>query len=165
MNFLLKIPQVKNLEKISTIFLKPDMVAQLLKKPKTERDKKRVTDTIIENLSKTFGNIARQGIPISVPKVGEAITPEGDAERERFLLKQRQLEEMKKKGAPMIPPREGPINQNTAPVNQNQIPPNESLINVNLSPPVQNQKVDRRRFAALFPEDADLIQGIGSLRA
>ena len=42
---------------------------------------------------------------------------------------------------------------------------NESLINVNLSPPVQNQKVDRRRFAALFPEDADLIQGIGSLRA
>jgi len=164
-DFLLKIPQVKNLEKISTIFLKPDMVAQLLKKPKTERDKKRVTDTIIENLSKTFGNIARQGIPISVPKVGEAITPEGDAERERFLLKQRQLEEMKKKGAPMIPPREGPINQNTAPVNQNQIPPNESLINVNLSPPVQNQKVDRRRFAALFPEDADLIQGIGSLRA
>jgi hypothetical protein len=65
----------------------------------------------------------------------------------------------------MIPPREGPINQNTAPVNQNQIPSNESLINVNLSPPVQNQKVDRRRFAALFPEDADLIQGIGSLRA
>ena len=164
-DFLLKIPQVKNLEKISTIFLDPKTVAQLLKKPKTERDKKRVTDTIIENLSKTFGNIARQGIPISVPKVGEAITPEGDAERERFLLKQRQLEEMKKKGAPMIPPREGPINQNTAPVNQNQIPPNESLINVNLSPPVQNQKVDRRRFAALFPEDADLIQGIGSLRA
>ena len=164
-DFLLKIPQVKNLEKISTIFLDPKMVAQLLKKPKTERDKKRVTDTIIENLSKTFGNMARQGIPISVPKVGEAITPEGDAERERFLLKQRQLEEMKKKGAPMIPPREGPINQNTAPVNQNQIPPNESLINVNLSPPVQNQKVDRRRFAALFPEDADLIQGIGSLRA
>jgi hypothetical protein len=163
-DFLLKIPQVKNLEKISTIFLDPKTVAQLLKKPKTERDKKRVTDTIIENLSKTFGNIARQGIPISVPKVGEAITPEGDAERERFLLKQRQLEEMKKKGAPMIPPREGPINQNTAPVNQNQIPSNESLINVNLSPPVQNQKVDRRRFAALFPEDADLIQGIGSLR-
>ena len=30
---------------------------------------------------------------------------------------------------------------------------------------LQNQKVDRRRFAALFPEDADLIQGIGSLRA
>ena len=164
-DFLLKIPQVKNLEKISTIFLEPDTVAQLLKKPKTERDKKRVIDTIIENLSKTFGNIARQGIPISVPKVGEAITPEGDAERERFLLKQRQLEEMKKKGAPMIPPRQGPINQNTAPVNQNTLPSNESLINVNLSPPAQNQKVDRRRFAALFPEDADLIQGIGSLRA
>jgi len=164
-DFLLKIPQVKNLEKISTIFLDPKMVAQLLKKPKTDRDKKRVTDTIIENLSKTFGNIARQGIPITVPKVGEAVTPEGDAERERFLLKQRQLEEMKKKGAPMIPPREGPINQNTAPVNQNTLPSNESLINVNLSPPVQNQKVDRRRFAALFPEDADLIQGIGSLRA
>ena len=35
----------------------------------------------------------------------------------------------------------------------------------NIAPPVQNQKVDRRRFAALFPEDADLIQGIGSLRA
>ena len=164
-DFLLKIPQVKNLEKISTIFLDPKMVAQLLKKPKTERDKKRVTDTIIENLSKTFGNIARQGIPISVPKVGEAVTPEGDAERERFLLKQRQLEEMKKKGAPMIPPREGPINQNTAPVNQNQIPSGQTGTTASISPTVQNQKVDRRRFAALFPEDADLIQGIGSLRA
>ena len=164
-DFLLKIPQVKNLEKISTIFLDPKMVAQLLKKPKTDRDKKRVTDTIIENLSKTFGNIARQGIPITVPKVGEAVTPEGDAERERFLLKQRQLEEMKKKGAPMIPPREGPINQNTAPVNQNQIPSSQIGTTASLSPPVQNQKVDRRRFAALFPEDADLIQGIGSLRA
>ena len=34
----------------------------------------------------------------------------------------------------------------------------------NIAPPVQNQRVDRRRFAALFPEDADLVQGIGSLR-
>jgi hypothetical protein len=65
----------------------------------------------------------------------------------------------------MIPPREGPINQNTAPVNQNQIPSGQTGTTASLSPPVQNQKVDRRRFAALFPEDADLIQGIGSLRA
>jgi hypothetical protein len=34
----------------------------------------------------------------------------------------------------------------------------------NIAPPAQNQRVDRRRFAALFPEDADLNQGIGSLR-
>ena len=34
----------------------------------------------------------------------------------------------------------------------------------NIAPPVQNQRVDRRRFAALFPEDADLVQGIGRLR-
>ena len=34
----------------------------------------------------------------------------------------------------------------------------------NIAPPVQNQRVDRRRFAALFPEDRALIEGIGSLR-
>jgi len=34
----------------------------------------------------------------------------------------------------------------------------------NIAPPAQNQSVDRRRFAALFPEDRALIEGIGSLR-
>ena len=48
-------------------------------------------------------------------------------------------------------------------------PPTTNIASVspslnNIAPPVQNQRVDRRRFAALFPEDADLIQGIGSLR-
>ena len=31
-------------------------------------------------------------------------------------------------------------------------------------PPTGGGQVDRNRFAALFPEDADLIRGIGSLR-
>jgi hypothetical protein len=102
--------------------------------------------------------MGRQGIPIAVPKVGEAVTPEGDAAKERFQLKERQLQEMQQREAPMIQPQIAPVNQ-TSP----------SLPNIGtqaqLAPPVQNQKVDRRRFAALFPEDADLIQGIGSLRA
>jgi hypothetical protein len=155
--YLQELPLTKRLEAIELSFLDPQLTAQLLKKPKTERDRKRVSDTILNILTKTFGNVGRQGIPIAVPKVGEAITPEGDAAKERFQLKERQLQEMQQRGAPMIQPQIAPVNQ-TSP----------SLPNIGtqaqIAPPVQNQRVDRRRFAALFPEDADLVQGIGSLR-
>jgi hypothetical protein len=94
--------------------------------------------------------------------VGEAITPEGDAEKERFLLRQRQLEEMKKRQAPKLS-----LNNSGA---MSALPTTDiASVSTSLNPvptasgPVDKQRF-RQRFAAVFPEDAALIQGIGSLR-
>ena len=52
----------------------------------------------------------------------------------------------------------------SAPVERSQPPTNIAQVSPTINPLPNTQKVDRRRFAALFPEDADLVQGIGSLR-
>ena len=43
-------------------------------------------------------------------------------------------------------------------------PTNIQQVSPTLNPPGGGQPVNRQRFAALFPEDRDLIEGIGSLR-
>jgi len=161
-DFLIKLPQTKKMAMIDEVFLNPKLTAQLLKKPTNERDAKRLQETIIETLTKSFGNVARQGVPIVGPKVGEAITPEGDAEKERFLLRQRQLEEMKKRQAPKLS-----LNNSGA---KSALPTTDiASVSPSLNPvPTASGPVNRQRFAAVFPEDRALIeasgkQGISSL--
>ena len=161
-DFLIKLPQTKKMAMIDEVFLNPKLTAQLLKKPTNERDAKRLQETIIETLTKSFGNVARQGVPIAGPKVGEAITPEGDAEKERFLLRQRQLEEMKKLQAPKLS-----LNNSGA---KSALPTTDiASVSPSLNPvPTASGPVNRQRFAAVFPEDRALIeasgkQGISSL--
>jgi len=162
-DFLIKLPQTKKMAMIDEVFLKPKLTAQLLKKPANERDAKRIRETILEILTKSFGNVARQGVPIAGPKVGEAITPEGDAEKERFLLRQRQLEEMKKRQAPKLS-----LNNSGA---MSALPTTDiASVSPSLNPPsTASGPVNKQRYAAMFPTDivSPLIkskQGIGSLR-
>jgi hypothetical protein len=52
----------------------------------------------------------------------------------------------------------------SAPVERSQLPTNIAQVSPTLNPLPNTQKVDRRRFAAAFPEDRALVEGIGSLR-
>ena len=52
----------------------------------------------------------------------------------------------------------------SAPVESSQPPTNIALVSPTLNPLPNTQKVDRRRYAAAFPEDRALVEGIGSLR-
>ena len=57
------------------------------------------------------------------------------------------------------------ITDQNRPVQRDAPPPtNISMVSPTLNPVPNTQPVNRKRFAALFPEDAALIEGIGSLR-
>ena len=52
----------------------------------------------------------------------------------------------------------------SAPVERSQPPTNIAQVSPTFNPLPNTQKVDRRRYAAAFPEDRALVEGIGSLR-
>jgi len=169
--FVLELPQTAKLRAIDMMFTDPVLIASLMQKPGTESGQQKLSARIVSYLNDKLFNTATSMSPFIVREgfeeedrgldspLAEDPNVEIPALQERMRNQQQQ--------PPVLPPsnQQGALNP---PV---QIPtPNSGPA----PSPVQQQPaavqsasqgsgpVDRARFAALFPEDRELL-GIGSL--
>jgi len=169
--FMLEMPQTAKLRAIDMMFTDPVLIAKLMQRPGTESGQKRLSARIVSYLNDKLFNTSTSMSPFIVREgfeeedrgldspLAEDPNVEIPALQERLRNQQQQ--------PPVLPPsnQQGALNP---PV---QIPtPNSGPA----PSPVQQQPaavqsasqgsgpVDRARFAALFPEDRELL-GIGSL--
>ena len=131
----------------------PTLLALALREPRSEAEKIGIFNAIFRGLKTVVGAIPApavvKGAPLSVQEITEEEIPS-----EAPVIQQEQRPDVRSRVAPNLLP----------PVNRSQQPAMFSQASPSLNPIQNTQRVDRRRFAALFPEDADLVQGIGSLR-
>jgi len=153
-NFLLRGPEKIRVKQMSNLFNDREVLGEALRDIKDEKDAKEAFNA----LGTAFSKIARQ--------TGRRLPYAG-----RFSYEQIQnepLPEPKQRPAPVEPEviEESSLQLPTPPAAQ----PTTALASAApvqpqpvAPPPVASGPVDRSRFAAMFPEDRDLIQGIGSL--
>ena len=148
-NMLIKGPETQRLKLLSEALADKNILGKLLEDISTKEKQKNV----FKSLEALFSGLARQAgrrLPYGAPLVGDVIEedlPEPEVQQEQSVPPSNQylptpLER------PVPTPVPAPVPASTP------------------APPPQNVAqgpVDRSRFAALFPEDADLIRGIGSL--
>ena len=169
--FMLELPQTAKLRAIDMMFTDPVLIARLMQRPGTESGQQKLSARIVSYLNDKLFNVSTSMSPFIVREgfeeedrgldspLAEDPNVEIPALQERMRNQQQQ--------PPVLPPsnQQGALNP---PV---QIPtPNSGPA----PSPVQQQPaavqsasqgsgpVDRARFAALFPEDRELL-GIGSL--
>lgn len=171
-----ELPQTKRLEAIDMIFTDPELTASLMMRPQSAAGRERQYNRIINLLmDRGFGVAAGMQPAITretfeeedrgtgTPYMGFPGLPENLPEVQRQLqerLRQQNLENMpapEQQGS-LVPPAPTPTPGGGAapsPVQFASAAPSR--------PPIQSSgPVDRARFAALFPEDRELL-GIGSL--
>ena len=151
-NFLLRGPEKIRVRQMSQLFNDREALGIALRDIKDEKDAKEA----FEALGTVFSNIARQS--------GRRLPYAGRFGSEK--IQEEPLPEPQPKPpvgpvssvAPTAMPAPRPLVP-TQPVAQ----PTTTLASAP-PPPAPSGPVDRARFAAMFPEDADLVRGIGSLR-
>ena len=153
------VPNTLKLDLLKDIISDPEMLAITLRKGKTDREKARIGARIAEYLvDKGFASPVRRAIPGFVTE-DDSVQPEPQAPLEERI---EDLIGEQSSVAPTAMPAAPPPQIPTQPV----APPTTTLASVAPTPPppTGGGQVDRSRFAALFPEDRALIEGIGSLR-
>ena len=152
-----ELPALQEYDALERILLDPELLAMALRKPRSASEKTSIVNNILSGL-KTVG------IGMTIPAGSRAI-PLGAQE---FAEPEQE---------PIIPPEEpdvGPVSSvaptampapQPVPAQPVAPPPTTTLASAAPPPPppAASGPVDRRRFAAMFPEDRSLIEGIGSL--
>ncbi len=163
-----EIPALQEYDALEAILLDPEMLALALRKPRTPAEKAGIVNSIIDKLG-TMGiaipiPVGTRGIPLGAQELNEddagglqpPPVPQTLEQRTNDALQRAQdvLGQQSSLQLP-TPPAAQPTTAlaSAAPVQPQPVAP----------PPVASGPVDRSRFAAMFPEDRDLIQGIGSL--
>ena len=149
-----KLPASVKTDVMTELMQNPSMLATFLRKPRNEREATNITNRIVNFLTQLGIRPIRLETPTIVEETTEKeITPEQAVEQKK--QEARPLDTSQYLPKQLFRPE---INTNVASANIPQAQPMPSP-----SPSVAQGPVDRSRFAALFPEDADLIRGIGSL--
>ena len=152
-----ELPALQEYDALERILLDPELLAMALRKPRSASEKTSIVNNILSGL-KTVG------IGMTIPAGSRAI-PLGAQE---FAEPEQE---------PIIPPEEpdvGPVSSvaptampapQPVPAQPVAPPPTTTLASAAPPPPppAASGPVDRRRFAAMFPEDRALVEGIGSL--
>jgi hypothetical protein len=152
-DFTQKIPFSKKLDVLMTTFTDPQLVATLLTQPRTAKEE--------ANQARKFLSImGRNGFGALVTNVAKGATP--GVIRETIEDTEKQTEPDQQSALPPVPVA--------------QVQPRQALPQIAAAPPAPSIQpapirptsspsgpVDRNRFVAAFPEDRDLVQGIGSL--
>lgn len=151
-NIFDKVPESMKMDVMSEMMENPELLAAMMRKPRNDKEKLRVAGAvgaILEKLGFTSAPVstARRAAPQIL----------SDDEVEPIEVEQETIEEssVRLPTVPTVPTQ--PVAQPTTAVasaTPRVAPP---------PPPAQSGTVDRARFAAMFPEDRDLIAGIGSL--
>lgn len=151
------IPNTLKLDLLKEIIADPEMLALTLRRGKTARENARIGARLAQFIvDKGFATPIRRGVPGFVTE-DDSEQPEPQAPLEEriedLIGNQSSVAPTAMPAPPPIPAQ--PVAQPTTTLASVAPPP---------PPPTGGGQVDRNRFAALFPEDADLIRGIGSLR-
>ena len=169
--FMLELPQVAKLRVIDMMFTDPTLIASLMRRPGTESGKEKLSARIVSYLNDKLFNtstsmapfIVREGFEEEDRGLGSPLAE--DPSVEIPALQQRLQNQNQQQ---VLPPGnvQGSINPpNVAPTAMDGSATSPALQAPAASqrPPVnQSEPIDRARFAALFPEDRDLV-GISSL--
>ena len=140
------------LDVMSDLMENPELLAAMMRKPRNDREKLRIANRV-ESLLIGSGFIpARRAAPqvLKADEVEDLVVEEDDEPTVGPVSSV----------APTAMPAPQPVPaQPVAP------PPTTTLASAAPPPPppAASGQVDRRRFAAMFPEDRALIEGIGSL--
>ena len=152
-DFTQKIPFSKKLDVLMTTFTDPQLVATLLINPKTAEEEAR-------QARKFLSIMGRNGFAALVTNVAKGVTP--GVIRETVEDTEKPTEPDQQSALPQVPVARAQPRQVLPPIAA--APPAPSTQPAPIKPATTaSGPVDRNRFAALFPEDKDLIQGIGSL--
>ena len=148
-----EIPALQEFDALETILLDPELLALSLRQPRSPAEKKGIIRSILRKLG-TFGI----GIPVPATRIGIPLGAqefnEEDFEAEPPVIQEEQRPGQTTQLMPTLEP----------PKTRSQLPTNIAQVSPTLNPLPNTQKVDRRRYAAAFPEDRALVEGIGSLR-
>ena len=144
-------PNFLKMDLLRDIVSDKDLLATVLRRGKTEQEKKNIGNKLAGYLvDRLFAGPLRRQIPAF--SVGEFQQPQ-DFKPEVPEVQEEQTN---------VNVRE-PVLQRQSPNVQPNLT-NISQVSPTLNPVQNTQPVNRQRFAALFPEDRALIEGIGSLR-
>jgi hypothetical protein len=159
LDFFKNIPASKRMEAIQMVFTDPEMAATLIRKPRNQKEGAAQANRIVKLLTEkgflTFGEMS----PFLIREAGED-EDVGTGRTEPLPTPQGMSVSSV---APTAMPAPQPVPaQPVAP------PPTTTLASATPPPPpppppAASGPVDRRRFAAMFPEDRALVEGIGSL--
>ena len=144
-------PNFLKMDLLRDIVSDKDLLATVLRKGKTEQEKKNIGNKLAGYLvDRLFAGPLRRQIPAF--SVGEFQQPQ-DFKPEVPEIQEEQTN---------VNVRE-PVLQRQSPNVQPNLT-NISQVSPTLNPVQNTQPVNRQRFVTLFPEDRALIEGIGSLR-
>jgi hypothetical protein len=151
-NIFDKVPESMKMDVMSEMMENPELLAAMMRKPRNDKEKLRVAGVV----GAIFEKLGFTSAPVSTAR---RAAPQilSDDEVEPIEVEQETIEEssVRLPTVPTVPTQ--PVAQPTTAVASaapRVAPP---------PPPTPTGPVDRARFAALFPEDRDLVQGIGSL--
>lgn len=153
-NVFKNIPNAFRMDLLKEIIKDPEALARTLRLGKTEKEQNRYVQYMTRWLvDKGFMSPARRALPgLATPDEEPANVPPAQPE--------------------VVAPPVGPVSSiapTAMPAPRPPVPaqpvaqPTTTLASAP-PPPAPSGPVDRARFAAMFPEDADLVRGIGSLR-
>jgi hypothetical protein len=148
-NIFNKVPESMKLDVMSDLMENPELLAAMMRKPRNDREKLRIAQRVEKILIGSGFIPARRAAP-QVLKADEV---------EDIVVEEEATVDPVSSVAPTAMPAPPPVPA------QRVTPPTATLASAAPPPPppAASGQVDRRRFAAMFPEDRALIEGIGSL--
>ena len=153
-NLFDKVPESMKMDVMSEMMENPELLAAMMRKPRNDKEKVRIAGVVGTILDK-LGFISAEPT-----RVGRRAVPQVLSDDEVEPL---EVEEEEQVGpVSSIAPTAMPAPQPPVPA-QPVAQPTTTLASAPPPPPAPSGPVDRARFAAMFPEDADLVRGIGSL--
>jgi hypothetical protein len=148
-----ELPALQEMDALEKILFDPTLLALALRQPRSAAEKAGIFNAILRGLKTVIGAVPApagvKGTPLGAQELLEEEIP-----TEAPVLEQEQRPDVRSQ----VPPNLSP------PVNRSQQPAMFSQVSPTLNPVQNTQPVNKQRFAALFPEDRALIEGIGSLR-
>jgi hypothetical protein len=145
---LLNTPNILKMDLLKDMISNPTLLVSALRKGKTPQENRAIAQYILDFVSKRGYTVGMQ-----LPKAAGVTIESGP-----MVPPVDEEEEATTSGVQDITDQNRPVQRDAPP------PTNISMVSPTLNPVPNTQPVNRKRFAALFPEDAALIEGIGSLR-
>ena len=161
---MLEIPQVAKLRAIDLMFTDAQLIGALMNMPSTTRGKESQYEKVVRILNDKLFNVSASMSPFVVRELAE----EEDRGTGSPLAEDPSVEIpalIERQNNPQGSIQRPPVERMQLPSQQIQQAP-RPVAPQPLQPAPQvaaSGPVDRERFAALFPEDRDLMSGIGSL--
>ena len=155
-------PQTMKIDVMTELMENPKLLATMMSKPRNDKEKLQIAKVLEKQFIDLGFAPARRAAPQVVKELEDIIfepseeisVEKGDPALRDLLTRTPASKEIETEEPKLVAPKK----VSTTPVT------NLGQVSPTLNPVPNTQPVNRQRFAALFPEDRALIEGIGSLR-